>query len=130
MEDLLLSEKTNGFFDLLSAIGKAKKLKKALEEYDFDTEFAKGQIERGALTDELSENYRVLIGKLAKPPYDSVHIDRENIRLVTVNGKAYDFDEEFHHNRKAETERLCAIDAIFADLGGNVEVLDEVEQRI
>lgn len=64
---------------------------------------------------ELAEHYTAVINEIA-PTCHKVTIDPENIRMLRIDGKAYDLDFCISHRQSELYEHLSAIDALFADV--------------
>ena len=81
----------------------------------------------------IADNYFMLLSLLNINSFHSFHFsDYEDCRVVVVDEKEYDFDNEFCHNDLEATEALCAIDCLIADLEATSmeTILKEVEYRV
>ncbi|MBR3810805.1 MAG: hypothetical protein IKJ16_00540 [Agathobacter sp.] len=81
----------------------------------------------------IADNYFMLFTLLNINSFHSFHFpDYEDCRVVVVDEKEYDFDNEFCHNDLEATEALCAIDCLIADLEATSmeTILKEVEKRV
>lgn len=82
---------------------------------------------------EIADYYFMLLNMLNINSFHSFHFpDYEDCRIVAVDEKEYDFDNEFCHNDFEATETLCAIDCLIADLEPTSmkTILKEVESRV
>lgn len=75
-------------------------------------------------SDKIAENYLILIKHLGIKHFEKVKFpDHEDPRIILIDDKKYNFDTEFSHNDSAETEALCAIDCLLADLGEDFKAI-------
>ncbi len=81
--------------------------------------------------DEIVEYYLFLLKELKIDNFSTFKFeDYEAIRVVNVDGKEYDFDEEFCHDDTECANALCAIDCLCADLGLGEEKVSLVVESL
>lgn len=68
--------------------------------------------------EEIVESYFVLIRELKIKNFNFFRFpDYDDPRLITVDGREYDLDDEFCHDDEDAAGALCAIDSLIPDLG-------------
>lgn len=67
--------------------------------------------------EEIVESYFVLIRELKIKSFNFFRFpDYDDPRLITVDGREYDLDDEFCHDDEDAAGALCAIDSLIPDL--------------
>lgn len=98
-------------FDKLNLKQFGELLEKSLEE-----ELAKPK-NKSEIYNEIADYYFTLLNMLGINNFDAFHFpDYEDCRIVVVDEREYDFDNEFCHDDSDATEALCAIDCLISDL--------------
>jgi hypothetical protein len=115
-----------GLFDVFKSKQFEELFEKALEE-EMTNSQSKNQI-----YSEITNCYFMILSLLNVNSFKSFQFpDYEDCRKVVVDGKEYDFDNEFHHNDRNATEMLCTIDCLIADLEDDIEaILGQIEKNI
>ncbi len=82
--------------------------------------------------EEIVESYFVLIRELKIKSFNFFRFpDYDDPRLITVDGREYDLDDEFCHDDEDAAGALCAIDSLIPDLGvGERKALKKTEKLI
>lgn len=82
--------------------------------------------------EEIVESYFVLIRELKIKSFNFFRFpDYDDPRLITVDGREYDLDDEFCHDDEDAAGALCAIDSLIGDLGvGERKALKKTEKLI
>ncbi len=110
---------------------KSKEFEEMLMEA-LEKEMAKPK-SKNEMYNEIADYYFMLLNMLNINSFHSFHFpDYEDCRIVVVDEKEYDFDNEFCHNDLEATEALCAIECLIADMEatGIKTILKEVEIRV
>ena len=81
---------------------------------------------------DIVSHYITLLNLLGVNHFDTFQFaDYEDPRSIIVDGNAYHFDDKFCYDDRTETEMLCAIDCLIADLEEGTEtVLKKTENKI
>lgn len=82
--------------------------------------------------EEIVDNYFTLIKELGIEKFDFFRFAEYGYSgEVIIDGKQYDFDDEFCHDDEDATGALCAIDSLIPDLDDDEEkILKKVEKMI
>ena len=82
--------------------------------------------------EEIVESYFVLIRELKIKSFNFFRFpDYNDPRLITVDGREYDLDDEFCHDDEDAAGALCAIDSLIVDLSvGERKALKKTEKLI
>ena len=82
--------------------------------------------------EEIVESYFVLIRELKIKSFNFFRFpDYDDPRLITVDGREYDLDDEFCHDDEDAVGALCAIDSLIVDLSvGERKALKKTEKLI
>lgn len=89
-------------------------------------------VEEDEIYTELADNFLTLIHELKIENFSKFSFESyDDSRVIIIDGKKYDLDEEFSHDDEISTECLCAIDALCADLESDeAYILQKIEKLI
>lgn len=116
-----------GLFDIFKSKQFEELFEKAIEE-----EMTNSQT-KNEIYSEITNCYFMILSLLNVNNFKSfLFPDYEDCRKIVVDGKEYDFDNEFRHNNKNATEIICTIDCLIADLedDDSEAILRKIEKNI